>query len=135
MMPQGGNRIEDEVPAVNWRKVFIAMVAMLLALAGYAAVEATRKAGHYDKGGPQATAELFVQEHFRYELTEQGLLHFHGAQETQVEKLGDKRYRVTGTVDVIQPNGRAREHRYSCTIRLLPSGEWAAEKVFALPTN
>ena len=135
MMPEGGNRIEDEVPAVNWRKVFIAMVAILLVLAGYAAVEATRKAGRFDSGGPQATAELFVEEHFRYELLEQGMLHFHGSQETQVEKLADKRYRVSGTVNVIQPNGRAREHRYFCTIRRLPNGDWAAEKVFVLPTS
>ncbi len=66
MMPEGGNRIEDEVPAVNWRRVFIAMVAVLLVWVGYAAVEATRKAGQFDTGGPQASAE--------------GLPHFHGPQ-------------------------------------------------------
>ena len=135
MMPEGGNRVEDEVPVVNWKKVFLALVAILLVWAGYVAIQATRKAGQFDARGPQATAEMFVEEHLRFERQEKGTLHFHGSQETQVEKLGDKLYRVSGIVDVIQPDGNAREQRYSCTLRHLASGEWAAEKVFVLPTS
>jgi hypothetical protein len=135
MMPEGGNRIEDEVPAVNWRKIFIAIVAILLVFAGWVAVEATRRAGQFDRGGPQAAAELFVRQHLRYERQELGVLHFHGSQETQVQQLPDKRYSVSGIVDVIQPNGSARENRYTCILRRLPSGEWAAERIFVLPTS
>jgi hypothetical protein len=135
MLPQGGNRIEDEVPVVNWRKVFLAMVAAIVVWAGYAAVEAARRATQFDTRGPQSTAELFVEEHLRLERMEQGMLHFHGPQETQVEKLTDKSYHVSGTVDLIEPNGKAREQRYSCTMRLLPSGEWAAVKIYVIPTS
>jgi hypothetical protein len=135
MLPQGGNRIEDEVPAVNWRNVFYCMIAILVIWAGYAAIEASRHAGYFEAAGPQETAELFVREHMRYELMEQGILHFHGPKETQVEKIANDQYRVTGTVDVIQPSGAARENHYYCTIRLLSSGEWAAEKIYVLPTS
>jgi hypothetical protein len=98
-------------------------------------VEATRQAGQFDTGRPQASAELSVEDHFRYELMEQGMGHFHRSQETQADKLAEKRYRVSGTVDAIRPNGNAREHRYSCAIRRLPNGEWAAERVFVLLTS
>jgi len=135
MMPEGGNRLEDEVPVVNWKKVFLAIVAVLLITAGYVAIDATRKVGQIDKGGPQATAQQFVETHLRVERQELGILHFHDAQETQVEKLNDRQLRVTGIVDVIQPDGTARERRYSCTLTRLPNGEWAAENVFVLPTS
>ena len=135
MMPRGGNRIEDEVPAVNWRYIFYSTLGVLLLWVGYAAVEAIRHAGSFDTKGPQATAELFVREHMRYELMEQGQLHFHGAKETQVEKLEENRYRVTGTVDVIEASGQAREEHYFCTLKLTPGGEWAAEKVYVLPSS
>ena len=135
MMPQGGNRIEEETPAINWRYVFYSMLAILVLWAGYAALQAMRHAGNFDAQGPQATAELFVREHMRYVLMEEGLLHFHSPDETQVERIADDRYRVTGTVDVIQPSGFAREHHYFCALRMLSSGEWAAEKVYVLPTS
>jgi len=135
MLPQGGNRVEDEVPAVNWRYIFIAMLAILIGWAGYAAIQAGRHAGNFDAGSPQHAAELFVTQHLRIEMLEQGQLHFHGPAETQVEKIASNRYRVTGTVDVIEPSGRARENHYYSTIRQQPNGEWVAEKVYVLPTS
>ena len=88
MMPEGGNRMEDEVPVVHWRKICIAVAVVTLMWAAYAAVQATRRAGEYDAGGSPATAEQFVEEHLRIERMEQGVLHFHGAQgERAAEKV------------------------------------------------
>jgi len=135
MRPQGGNRIEEEVPLVNWRKIFFLVVAAIVVWAAYAAIQATRRAANFEPGGPLQTAQAFVRQHLRYELMDEGLLYFRGPAETQIERLTGQRYLVTGTVDVIQADGQGVADHYSCTIRRLSNGDWAAEKIFVLPIS
>jgi len=60
-------------------------------------------------------------------------LHFSSAAETNVTRLSESDYRVTGFVDLVAPDGRSSHHTFSCDIRKREGGDWIADEINLIP--
>src|ERR1035438_2104982 len=55
--------------------------------------------------------------------------HFEPVEETSVENLDGEKVRVSGTVDVVNPNGTGARYSYSVIMHRNPDGEWVGDDV------
>lgn len=121
----------DEKPAGR-RWYFYALfvvAAMLLVAAGGAAYYYERPPGDATPRELMAIGEAFVRDSIQDGMK----ANFSDENETQVQPLPEKKFLVTGWVDVISAEGVVERQTFSCVIYKNEANYWAGEKVALIP--
>jgi hypothetical protein len=119
--------MDDDKP----RKAMLILIASALVLVvGAAFYNAITHKRADDTAGVRAIAEAFI----RQQIAGMGQPHFSSGVETDVQKIGENKYLVTGWVEVVTVEGDMSHNGYNCTILRNADGDWVAEQVNILPS-
>jgi hypothetical protein len=113
------------------RAVLVLITVVLLAVVGAAFYLAASAPHSSDARLVKSIAEQFV----RQQIAQTGTPHFSNDGETNVERLPEGKYLVTGWVEVVTPDGGMSHSSYNCTIYRNTAGDWVADQVNVLPNT
>ena len=109
----------------------LGLTAMLVVLA-IAAGAGVRYFFHSDDNDSDHRDEIATaQDAVRAKLA--GQIYFHAAEETSFEALQNGKVHISGTVDVLPPNGRTISYGYTVIMHLEPDNGWITDDVGLVP--
>ena len=112
----------------RWAIYFLFLAAAGLLAAGGLAVYTSKPAADHNHL-LVTIGQGFVRDAIRNELRTS----FSTDEETQVQALPNRRYRVSGWVDVVAEDGEHRRQTFSCVIYKNDSDDWAGENISVIP--
>ena len=106
-----------------------AAAAILLAAGGMAAFFSRPVGRGTGANELVAVGQGFIRNTIRAELKTE----FSSAEETHIESLPDKKFLVSGWVDVISGDGEVTRQSFSCVIFKNLSNQWEGEQISLIP--
>ena len=85
-----------------------------------------------DDRDPQEVVEA-TQDVIRQRFPQAAVIRFAPLGETHVESTDDAKYLVSGWLEIVTQDGERAKFDFSCSMLVLPGGQWVSERVDLVP--